>query len=181
TKAISIAEDPAAYGNLGLCYYLLGDFEKSAAAYRNSVRLRPTVATQWANLADACTWAQQCRDEASAARAKAIELLQRDLAVNPKSARAHGTLAVCLAKAGRAREAATHMSEALELDPNNPSRFYQAARVANLAGKTNDAIAWLKRAEAAGYGAFELQRDPEFAALRGTTAFKTAFNSAGAG
>jgi Flp pilus assembly protein TadD len=101
------------------------------------------------------------------------------LQVNPNSARAHGTLAVCLAKSGRMAEAREHMKRALEIDPQNPTRMYQAARVANASQNPDEAITWLHRAIAAGYQLFELDRDPEFGALRSTKAYRDRITTTG--
>jgi tetratricopeptide (TPR) repeat protein len=170
-KAASLGA-PGAYSNLGYCYYYLGDFDKAAAYDRKAIDLAPSVAVRWANLGDACTWSTTCRQDAVAAYTQAIELLRRDLQVNPNSARAHGTLAVCLAKRGQTAEAREHMKRALEIDPQNPTRMYQAARVANASQNPDEAITWLHRAIAAGYQLFELDRDPEFATLRSTKAYR---------
>ena len=105
----------------------------------------------------------------------AIELLRRELAVNPGSGRANATLAVCLAHSGRHKEAQERMQMALRLEPENPARMFQAGRVANLTGNPIDAVEWFRRANAAGYGRFELPRDPELAPIRNNPAYKAAF------
>jgi hypothetical protein len=53
--------------------------------------------------------------------------------------------------------------------------MFQAARVANFAGDSAQAVSWLRRAIDAGYGDLELKRDPEFRDLRETNAFQEAF------
>jgi serine/threonine protein kinase/tetratricopeptide (TPR) repeat protein len=179
TKAVSIREDAAAYGNLGYCYYYLGRYEKSAEAYRKAVTLRPNVATQWANLSDACRWTPTCASEVEPATDEAIKLLNQELAVNPRNSRAHATLAVCLAQSGRRDDAQEHIRQALELEPKNPTRMFQAARVANLRGDSSGAVSWLRRAIDAGSGELEIQRDPEFRELRRTDAFRIAFRKPG--
>ena len=39
-------------------------------------------------------------------------------------------------------------------------------------GKKAEALAWLQKAVARGYGLVEIQRDPDFASLRGEPAFQ---------
>ncbi len=176
TRAIALREDADAYSNLGYSYYFLGQYDKAAASNRRATELRPSVATYWANLADSCRWSQSCPGEADRDYRKAIELLRQDLAVNPRNARAHATMAVCLAATGSRSEADQHIRQALDLDPENPTRMYQAARVANARRDTAAAVSWLKRALSAGYQQFEIERDPEFSDLRGSEAFRALFN-----
>jgi tetratricopeptide (TPR) repeat protein len=175
TKAVSIRDDPSAHANLAYCFYYLGQYDKSAAAYRKAIALRPKFGGNWANLADTCRWTKTCTAEVENANTKAIELLGDELAINPRNARAHAVLAVCLAKRGERATAQEHIQEALKLEPKNPARLFQAARVANLSGNQSEAIQWLRRAMEAGYGDFEVQRDPEFQKLRETEAFRGAF------
>jgi len=172
-KALSIREEPDAFSNLGYCYYFLGDYDKSASAYRKATQLRAAVPTYWANLGDACTWSTQCRGEAVAAYKKAADLLRQDLSVNPNSARAQATLAVCLGKIGQFSQAKQHIKRALDLEPENPTRMYQAARVANMGGNSDEALFWLRRALEAGAERYEIERDPEFANLRASETFRT--------
>lgn len=178
-KAISLREDAAAYANLGYCFYFLGDFEKSAAAYQKAADLRPKVATNWANLGDACSWATSCTGTAPHAYDTAIQLLLGEVSLNPKNSRAQATLAICLAKRGKFVEAQKHIDDATKLEPENATRMYQAARVANLSGRQTDAISWLSRALAEGYQKFEIEHDPEFRTLRATDGFHVLFDRKG--
>lgn len=172
--ALSFQPDAFAYSNLGYCYYFLGDFEDSAASFRKAANLRPNIATSWANLGDSCSWASSCRGEATQFYVKAIDLLKQDLQLNPNNVAAHATLAICLAKTGDRKGAQEHIARALQLQPDDPSRMYQAARVANLAGRQQEAISMLRKALAKGYQRYEVDHDPEFAALRKTAQFQTA-------
>jgi hypothetical protein len=51
----------------------------------------------------------------------------------------------------------------------------QAARVANLSGDLASAVTWLRRAVDAGHSRFEIERDPDFRALRASQSFQTTF------
>ena len=171
-RAVALFEKASALGaagahsNLSYCYYFLGDFDRAAAEARKAIEAAPSVPTRWLNLADACTLSSTCRNEATADYSKAADLLKNDLAVNSTNARAHGTLAVCLAKLGHLNEAKQHLKVALDLEPQNPTHMYQAARVAVAAHDDNQATTWLQRAVKAGYPAFEIEHDPEFKAVR---------------
>lgn len=67
------------------------------------------------------------------------------------------------------------MKIALELDPTNSTRMYQAARVSNANRRPDEALAWLQKAIAAGYQTFEIEHDPEFADLRSSPAYRNQF------
>jgi hypothetical protein len=66
------------------------------------------------------------------------------------------------------------MERALVIEPNNPDIFVQAAVVANLDEKPDEAVRWIGRAIAAGVGADQVKTEPEFQNLRDLPAFREA-------
>ena len=173
-RALALRESAAALSNLAYCYYYTANYAKSAEASRRAAALKPKLATHWMNLADACRWTT-CSGEVDSSIAKATELLKQELSVNPQNSRVHAALAICLARTGHAREAREHVREAIALEPKNPTRMLQAARVANFLGDSDESISWLKRAFAAGQSEMEVQRDPEFRSLRESDSYRKAF------
>lgn len=171
-KATELQPDDAAWLNLGSCHFLRGDYDAALACDRKAVDLVPGKSTYWVELADAASWTAQHHDEAVSAYRKAIETARAELQINAKNARAHAALAIAAARLGDFKTGRNSIERALELQPQNPERFYQAARVANLAGNEAEAISWLKRALASGSFFLEVQRHPEFARLRETQAVR---------
>jgi tetratricopeptide (TPR) repeat protein len=172
-SSLRIQPSAGAYSTLGTIEYFLGNYRASAAAYEDATKLTPGKYLYWANLADAYRWVPEGRSRAAAAYGKAIELARGEILLNPRNAAAHATLAVCLAKTGD-EGAQTHIEKALEIEPRNPDHFLYAAIVANLAGRSSDAIVWIRRGVAAGLGVAQIEKDPEFANLRTLPAFREA-------
>lgn len=182
TKAVALQPDNAsAHTNLAYCYYYLGRYAESASSARRAIALKPSAANNWINLADACRWAPACAKEVPDATGRAISLLRDELAVNERNARVHATLAVVLARTGQRQEAEHHIQQALLIEPQNPTRMLQAARVANFIGDRPQAVSWLRRAIDAGHSRLEIERDPDFDDLRHSKRFRSAFGITGSG
>ncbi|MFN2387977.1 MAG: tetratricopeptide repeat protein, partial [Thermoanaerobaculia bacterium] len=169
-----IEPNDGAYTNLGNLEYFRGRYRESARAFEEAARIGPAKPLNWANLGDAYRWTPDARPRSLEAYRKAIELSRQQLAVNPKDAALHVTLALSYAKSGQLPAARRHIREALEIEPNNPDAFVQAAVVATLDEKPDEALRWIERAVAAGVGADQLQSEPEFRNLRDLPAFREA-------
>jgi tetratricopeptide (TPR) repeat protein len=175
-KATSLSEDAGAHVNLGYCYFFLGQYDKAAESNQTAVRLRGSFSSYWVELGDACAWSSKYQKEAVPAYETAAQRAKAELEVNPKSPRAHATLAIALARTGDLAHARQSIRRAMDLDPENPEHFFRAARIANLDGHSEEAVSWLKRALDAGSSRLELERHPEFAQLRQTKAVQELLN-----
>jgi tetratricopeptide (TPR) repeat protein len=164
----SIRKHPSghAYSNLGTTYYFLGRYEDAADAFAKATELTPHDYLYWRNLGDACRWIPGREDDARKAFARAIELCEETLRVNPADAYAHCSLAVALAKTGHTDRARRIILRALELEPKDPAMAYEAAVIASIAGSEEDALARLEQSLRLGYGASEIERDPQFEKMR---------------
>jgi serine/threonine-protein kinase len=171
-----IEPNDGAYTNLGNLEYFRGRYRESVRAFEEAARIGPGKPLNWANLGDAYRWAPDLRPRSLEAYRKAIELGQKQLAVNPRDAALHVTLALSYAKSGQLPTARRHIEQALEIEPNNPNSFVQAAVVANLDAKPDEAVRWIERAVAAGIGAEQLRTEPEFQNLRDLPAFREALS-----
>jgi serine/threonine-protein kinase len=155
-----------AYSNLGTCYYFLGRFGDAAAAFEKAVALLPHDFLYWRNLGDAYRWVPEAREKSRRSYARAIELCDEAIRVDPTNARAHLSRATALAKIGRTREARSAIVRALELEPKNAAAAYEAAVIANIAGDEEETITRLEQTLRLGYNADDALHDPEFANLR---------------
>ena len=176
--SIRVSPSDGAFTNLGTLEFFQGRYREAAGAFEQAVKLAPGKYLCWSNLADAYRWGPGTRPRADPAYEKAIRLAQGEIAVNPRDSDANVTLALCYAKTGQRARARQHLQRALELEPQDPEYFYQAAVVANLEGKTEETIDWLRRAFGAGLGSAQAGREPEFANLRDHPAFRQALDSA---
>ncbi|HEY7111920.1 MAG TPA: protein kinase [Thermoanaerobaculia bacterium] len=171
-KSSEISPNDGAFSNLGTLQFFLGRYADSARSFEKATKLTPGKALYWANLGDAYRWAPGERPKAAAAYAKAIALSRGELEVDPRNPRALCTLGLALAKTGKPAEGLVSIRKALEVEPGNPDSLYDAAVVSTLLGKPDDAVGWIAQAVEAGLGVGTVEREPEFAALRKTPAYK---------
>jgi serine/threonine-protein kinase len=177
-SSIRISPSDGAYTNLGNLEYYVGNYRAAAAAFEEATKLTPGKYLYWANLADAYRWTPELASRAPGAYEKAAHLADGELSLNPDNAAAHATLAICDAKLGRRDPARRHIERALEIEPANPDHLLYAAIVAEIAGKSDEAIGWIRKAVKAGLGAAQIEREPELKKLRRVPAFGEALASA---
>jgi serine/threonine-protein kinase len=177
-SSIRISPSDGAYTNLGNLEYYVGNYRAAAAAFEEATKLTPGKYLYWANLADAYRWTPELASRAPEAYEKAAHLAEGELSLNPDNAAAHATLAICEAKLGRRDPARRHIERALEIEPANPDHLLYAAIIAEVGGKSDEAIAWIRKAVKAGLGAAQIEREPELKKLRKVPAFGEALASA---
>lgn len=98
---------------------------------------------------------------------ESIRMYPRYLSHHPDDGRAHMFFAVSLVRAGLIGEAKQKAARAIELSPNDPLMFYNAACFYANVGDKQLAIESLKTALSVGYGFYEwLKRDPDLDSLR---------------
>ena len=88
-----------------------------------------------------------------------------DLKVNPRNAGTRGNLALYYAKKGDQARARRMMADARALDQTNVDLIYSEAIIANLGGRTAEALASLGAALKAGYPLSSVQNDPDLRSL----------------
>jgi tetratricopeptide (TPR) repeat protein len=177
-SSIRISPSDGAYTNLGNLEYYVGNYQAAAAAFEEATKRTPGKYLYWANLGDAYRWTPQLASRAPEAYAKAVQLAEGELSLNPDNAAAHATLAICEAKLGRIEPARHHVQRALEVEPDNPDHLLYAAIVAEVAGKSEEAIDWIRKAMKAGLGAAQIEREPELQKLRKLPGFGEAIAAA---
>jgi tetratricopeptide (TPR) repeat protein/tRNA A-37 threonylcarbamoyl transferase component Bud32 len=177
-SSVRISPSDGAYTNLGNLEYYVGNYRAAAAAFEEATKLTPGKYLYWANLADAYRWTPELASRAPEAYEKAAHLAVEELSLNPDNAAAHATLAICYAKLGRMDRARRHIERALEIEPTNPDHLLYAAIVAEVGGKSEEAIAWIRKAVKAGLGTAQIEREPELKKLRSLPGFGEAVASA---
>jgi eukaryotic-like serine/threonine-protein kinase len=177
-SSIRISPSDGAYTNLGNLEYYVGNYRAAAAAFEEATKLTPGKYLYWANLGDAYRWTPELASRAPEAYEKAARLAEGELALNPDNAAAHATLAICDAKLGRMAPARHHIQRALEIEPANPDHLLYAAIIAEVSGKSDEALDWIRKAVKAGLGAAQVEREPELKNLRTFPGFGEAVASA---
>jgi serine/threonine-protein kinase len=170
-SSIRISPSDGAYTNLGNLEYYMGNYRAAAAAFEEATKLTPGKYLYWANLGDAYRWTPELKGRSPDAYGRAARLAQGEISLNPNNAAAHATLATISAKLGRIEDARRHIQRALEIEPSNPDHFLYAAIVANISGKNDEALDWIRKAVNAGLGAAQIEKDPELANLRALPGF----------
>jgi serine/threonine-protein kinase len=173
-RSIELEPTGDAYINLGSIEYYSGAYPNAVNAFEKATQLAPASYAAWVGLGDTYRWSPGLQSKAADAYRTALEQTRRSLAVNPREHAARAAAAICFAKTGRINDAATEINAALKLNPTDPVVLYDAAVVALLRETPDVAVTWLERAVGAGYSSFDLQRDPEFKAMRDDAAFRRA-------
>ncbi|MDQ5870926.1 MAG: tetratricopeptide repeat protein, partial [Acidobacteriota bacterium] len=177
-SSIRISPSDGAYTNLGNLEYYVGNYRSAATAFEEATKLTPGKYLYWANLADAYRWTPELKSRAPEAYEKAAHLAEEELSLNPNNAAAHATLAICNAKLGKTERARLHILRALAIEPANPDHLLYAGIVAEVAGKSDEAIDWIRKAVEAGLGTAQVEREPELANLRKVPGLRQALATA---
>jgi Flp pilus assembly protein TadD/TolB-like protein len=176
--SIRISPVPQAYSNLGVAHYLLGRFSEAAASFQRAVDIAPKDYRWRIYLGDALSQIPDQTGRARAAYESALPLVTSELSVNPADALNVVLLGRCLARTGAPERAWSEIRRGVALAPEDQDVLETAAAAAMVLGKKAEALAWLQKAVAHGYGLVEIQRDPDFAPLRGDPAFLKLASSA---
>ncbi|MDQ5871759.1 MAG: protein kinase [Acidobacteriota bacterium] len=178
-KSVALQPTDLAFSNIGTAQYYLGRYPDSAAAFEKAVALGPSHYMSWANLGDALRMIPGREAKASQAYEKGIALARAELATNPDDSQIHSYLALCLAKTGRAAEARNHLGKSLASGADSPELLFNAAVVANRAGRPDEAVGFLAGALRAGFNAAVIRNEPELANLRKRADFEKVVRQGG--
>jgi serine/threonine-protein kinase len=171
-RSLAIRGTAVAWSNLGTLLDSRARYPEAVAAFEQAVKLSPEAPSLWMNLGDGLRRVPARSVEARAAYETCIRLARAALSVNPRDAETHATQALALARLGKADAARAEARAALALEPKEPTVLLLAARVAQLGGRSDDALSWIEQALASGLSAREVESEPDFESLRGDTRYK---------
>ena len=163
---MALAPTSDGYDNLGAMYYYDGNYAQAAAQYRKAIELAPANSEFWGNLADAYRWDPALSAKAPDTYRHAIDMVQREITVNPRDAQLHSEVAMWWASLGRRNEAAWEIAKAIDLAPRDGLVEFRAALVYEQAGQRDRALQAVQAAFKAGYPAGEFQKAPPLKAMR---------------
>jgi eukaryotic-like serine/threonine-protein kinase len=165
-KAPDSANDDLVFAQLGWAYIFEGKFTDATDALKKAVTLPGASSNTWSSLARAYRWEGKHPEDQKAAYAKALQLADEELRVNPVSAGTRSNRAYLLAESGRAAEAQQEIVAAKARAPGNTTVLFRSALVHELAGDRSGALEELMAAARGGHSSAEIQAHPDLAALR---------------
>jgi len=136
-------------GNLGLAYFVLGNYAEAAKVFRRAAAQAPGNALVLLNLADSTLLAGR-QAEAAGIYRRIVELIAQDPAAasNPQYLTVKGQ---ALAHLGDGPGAVTAVQEAFARAPNSASVAYEASLIYALLGEDNSALVNARKALELGY------------------------------
>ena len=155
-QALAIQPSAWLYSTLGTLLFYSDAFNDAAHAFEQAVALRPDHHFFYGNLGDAYhALAESGR--ARGAYLRALELVQKKVAVNPSDHRLRSDMALYQAKLGRAlaaRETLTIIGE-----PDDMELMYKSALIHELTGDRQSAISCLTKAIESNYPLSEILKE----------------------
>jgi len=118
--------------NVGMLEMRVGNPDAAQKAFEAAIRLQPSFAPAYVNLADLF--------RAQGDEAKAEQALRAGLQVDPNTAELHEALGLALVRQKRLREGATEVARAAQLRPDVPRYAYVQAIALNELGDVRGAI-----------------------------------------
>ncbi len=165
-KSLQLKPTPQASSNLATVYFFEGRYADAVPVLEQLVAAGTRNYVIWGNLGDAYRWAPGYADKAPAAFRTAIGLIEQALAVNPRDSDALSSRALYEAKLGRIGPALAFTGKALAAASDDKNVLFGAAIVYEIAGKRQDALAYLDMAKRGGYSTNEIAAEPELRKLR---------------
>jgi tetratricopeptide (TPR) repeat protein/DNA-binding winged helix-turn-helix (wHTH) protein len=169
-KSLAIERDAYFLSNLGIIYYYLGEYDKSAAIHREAAEEMPKSVSVWLNLGDALRFSSQ-PDAAVTAYQRASALAMDEVKISPNDAANLYFLAWATASTGDLDEAAVLIGRSLSLAPQDPYAHYFDGLIKFFSGNTAGAAEAFGRAVENGYPTVMLVSDPLIEELRSERAF----------
>ena len=165
--ARSLALEPrrASYSNTGLVHYYLGQYGEAAEMDRKAIEYTPADHRLWGNLADALLFDSR-PDEAKQTYRHALELVDGELAVNPKHAVNQAQSAYYATRLGEKNRARRSIASALSEGEGELYVQYYVALAELGLGEKSKALAHARRARELGYPENLMRVAPELGEIR---------------
>ena len=173
-RAIDLRPSGSVYSALGSLYIYMGRYRDAiryselAASSASSVRNSFAI---WCNLGDAYKFAGGQDEKALEAWRKGIEIGRDRLSMGSAGPAEESEIAVYEAKAGDMASAQLHLAGARAKSPKSGEILFNAAIIAELSHRRQQALGELRAALKNGYSRNLVEREPELAALRKDPAY----------
>jgi len=164
-RSLAIEPRRSTYSNAALVHYYLGKYDKAADMLRKAIELTPADHRLWGNLADAQLFAKQ-PEQALQSYRRAIELVDGELAMNPKHPINQAQAAYYATRLGEKNRARQAIEIALSEGEENVYVQYYVALAKLGLGEKSTALAHAKRARELGYAESLMESAPELREIR---------------
>jgi tetratricopeptide (TPR) repeat protein len=166
--SIRLQETPAALHSLAVVLMYQRKELDAIPYFLRALKLGPQRYLCWLNLGTAYRRLRRHSDSERAYR-RALDLVEREIADNPRNGSVRSDLAYLCAQFGEHRRARSEIAQALQESPNDAQTHWMAAATYEASGDRDDALAVL-RTSPAGVVA-DLSRWPDVADLRADPRF----------
>jgi len=167
-RSVHLRPSPGTYSNLGTAYFCLRRFADAVRAYEQAVKLDDRDCVLWGNLAEAYYWSPGEREKSAAAYRRALPLAEEQLKVNPRRSSALGQVALGSVMLGDAATAQQYLRRALAVAPLDADLQLKGAIIESRLGHSEQAVAFLAKALAAGIAPDVISSNPNFDELAKT-------------
>jgi tetratricopeptide (TPR) repeat protein len=170
--SLEIRPNPIAYNNLASLYFTQERYAEAVPMMEQAVKMGQQSATLLGSLAHLYRVVPELRFKAAKASADAIDITQKQLAVNPHDTEARADLAWLYADQGDQQSAVREIVAALRETPGNGAVLFRAILVYELSGQRKDALTAYDSLAKTGSYLTEVNRRPELKGLRTDPKFK---------
>jgi serine/threonine protein kinase/Tfp pilus assembly protein PilF len=165
-RSLAIRPSANAYSNLAASYLLQGRSSEAVPLLEKATAMDTANYMIWGNLGDAYYQTPGLSQKAPAAYALAVEIVTKDLAVNPNDNGARARLAFYLLRLGDTNQALDEIARAEKSAPKDSDVMYWAAVIYESAGDREKALNALAKAAAEDYSLAIIRATSEFSQLR---------------
>jgi serine/threonine protein kinase/tetratricopeptide (TPR) repeat protein len=171
-KSIAIQPTAPALSNLGAAYFYLHQYENAARSYERAAQLSPNEYEIFGNLGEAYAQIEGSENESRSNYARALNLAEERLKVNPRDGAVRMDAALYSAMLGDRRKADVYRTSGLKLAGEDPEAWLRSALVHAQFHQDRGALADLKRSLHLGLSASEISNNPAWQRFTGNSEYQ---------
>lgn len=166
SHAVQLSPTRLTFVNLANSLYYAGDYAESAEVYEKALAMSDDDYRVWQGLATSLMRVDGEEKRSNEAWARAIDLAEGNLDINPNDAEALSHVSVAYARIGEREFAERALDRVNALGWENPNYTYYVGLCHHLLGRDDDAIRELERAVVMGFPRALIEWDPDFQTLK---------------
>jgi len=162
SKSIEISPSARAYSNLAASYMLQGRSKEAVPLLKKAIEMEGANYELWANLAGAYLETPGLSDMAPEALERAVELVSRELDVNPQTTLLRARRAYYLVRLGNREQALEEIAQVEKSASKDPEVLFWTAAIYEITGNREKALDKLEAAIAEGFSPAFIRAATEF-------------------